>query len=191
MAANIKKRVLSYIPVLVILGGIVAAAFYQEQVSAFFTLRLWDKAAPTRTVTDFLNAVKAGDRAKADGFLADSTFQPLEKDGKWIGYFLVSIAGTLDFKADTMAGDTSKVSEPEFQTIGAGAAVVKAPDASGKMISYRLVMKDGTWKIAEILGGVPRPGTGIPAPAGTKPAPKAPGTKADAKPKVPAIPGSK
>ena len=83
--------------------------------------------APSKTVTDFLTAVKAGDKAKADALLGDPSFKTLEKDGKWIGYFIVSNAGTLDFFADQIVGKEIKPSEPEFSTIGPGSAMVSSP----------------------------------------------------------------
>lgn len=184
MATNARSRVKFYIPVIVILGGIVAAAYYQEPLSAYISMRQWDRAAPSRTVEEFLKALQAGDKTKADSLLGDKMFQTLEQDGKWVGYFLVSNAGTLDFKSDTLIGESIKVSEPEFDPIG-GAAMVTAPDATGKEVPYRLQIKDGGWKITEIRGGAPRPGSGMPAPGGAKPAaPKAPTGKSST-PKAP------
>ncbi|MFM7321632.1 MAG: hypothetical protein ACKO5K_08935 [Armatimonadota bacterium] len=178
MAKRGGNRIVSYIPVLVIVAGVVAAAFYQEQLTAFFTLRLWDKSAPTRAVADFLTAVKSGDRAKADALVGDDSLKPLEEGGKWIGYFTVSMAGTLDYKASQIVGEPIAPSEPEFSTMGSGSALVTAKDVDGKEIPYRLEIRDGAWKVTEIRGGVPRAGSGMPAPKATKP-------------KAPAVPGAK
>ncbi len=178
MAKRGGNRIVSYIPVLVIVAGVVAAAFYQEQLTAFFTLKLWDRAAPTRVVSEFLSAVKAGDRAKADSLVGDDSLKPLEEGGKWIGYFTVSMAGTLDYKASQIVGEPIAPSEPEFSTTGTGSALVTAKDVDGKDVPYRLEVRGGSWKITEIRGGVPRAGSGMQAPKGTKPkAPGVPGAK--------------
>jgi len=178
MAKSGGKRVLAYIPVLIVVAGVVAAAFYQEQLTAFFTLRLWDRAAPTRTVSEFLSAVKSGDRAKADALVGDDSLKPLEEGGKWVGYFTVSMAGTLDFKSNQIVGEPIAPSEPEFSTMGTGSALVTAKDVDGKDVPYRLEVRGGSWKITEIRGGVPRAGSGMPAPKGTqRKAPAVPGAK--------------
>ena len=150
-----RSRVTEYLMVVVILGVIVAAAFFQEQISSFFSLKLWDKGAPGRTVTGFLAAGKQGDQEKANSFLTAPEMKPLMKDGKWQGYFIVSQAGTMlfDMKELAPAGEPT-VAGTEFFTVGSGWAEVMAPDSTGKPVKYRLEMKDG-WKIREILGGRP------------------------------------
>ena len=177
MAKSVKSRVVSYIPVVVLLGAVVGAAYYQEPLTAFFSLRLWDKAAPSRTVTDFLTALKARDQAKVESFLGDPAYKPLQEDGQYVGLTLASMAGTLDFRATELVGEPISVGTPEISTIGKGSAKVFAKDAAGKEVGYRLEMVDGTWKVMEILGGVPRTG----------PSPMAPKEK----PKAPAVPGGK
>ena len=150
-----RSRIAEYLMVLVIVGIIVIAAFFQEQISSFFSLKLWDKAAPSRAVIGFLSAGKKGEQEKASSFLAAPEFKPLMKDGKWQGYFLVSQAGTMLFKIDELApAGEPTVTGTEFFTIGSGYAEVMAPDSTGKPVKYRLEMKDG-WKIREILGGRP------------------------------------
>src|SRR2546427_4839795 len=92
-----------YLIVLVMIGVIVAAAFYQEEIGAFFRLRLWDKDAPGQTVANFLTAGKKGDQKQADGYLGVKDFKPLNKNGKWLGYFMTTQAGRLDFLFDELA----------------------------------------------------------------------------------------
>ena len=177
MAKSAKSRIIAYIPIVVLLGGVVGAAYYQEQLTAFVNLRMWDKGAPSRTVADLLTAMKAGDQAKVAGLLGDPAYKPLEEGGKYVGLTLTSMAGTLDFRATELVGEPVAPGDAEFSTIGKGSAKVMAKDASGKEIAYRLEVVDGTWKVMEILGGVPRGGA---SPMAPKP-----------KPKAPAVPGGK
>jgi hypothetical protein len=154
-AATPKKRrsIVEYLVVLGILGIIIIAALYQEQISSFFSLKLWDKGAPGRTVTAFLSAGKKGDQELATSYLGTSELKPLMKDGKWQGYFLVSQAGTLEFIMQDLApSGEPTATNTEFMTLGKGAATVMVPDSKGKPVEYRLEMKDG-WKITEIRGG--------------------------------------
>lgn len=150
-----RKRVIEYLIILVVIGVVVIAAFFQEQISSYLSLKMWDKGAPGRVVTDFLAAGKKGDQTLATSYLGASEFKPMMKDGKWKGYFIVSQAGTLEFDMQQLApaGDSATPST-EFFTIGRGYAEVSVPDSSGKPTKYRLEMKDG-WKITEILGGRP------------------------------------
>lgn len=148
-----RSRLAEYLMVLGLIGIVVVAALFQEQISTFFSMKLWDKGAPARNVSEFLSAGKKGDQDRATSYLGASEFKPLVKDGKWQGYFLVSQAGTLEFIMQDLApAEGSAKSETEFVTIGNGAAVVTMPDRTGKPVKYRLEMKDG-WKITEILGG--------------------------------------
>lgn len=167
-----RGRAIEYLIILGMLGVIVLAAFYQEQLSSFFSLKLWDKGAPSRTVSAFHAAGKKGDQNLATSYLGASEFKPLMKDGKWQGYFIVSQAGTLEFVMDELApaSETADINT-EFFTIGNGYAEVTCPDKAGKPVKYRLEMKDG-WKITEILGGRPANSAapqGAPAKAPTAP----------------------
>ena len=149
-----RRRVVEYLIILIVMGIVILAAFYQEQVSTFFALKLWDKGAPGRTVTEFLSAGKKGDQTLATSYLGSNEFKPLMKDGKWQGYFIVSQAGTMEFHMNELApAAASTVSNTDFFPVGQYAEV-KVPDSSGKDVKYRLEMKDG-WKITEILGGRP------------------------------------
>ena len=176
IATKKKSRIGELIGVLLLMGVIVSAAFYQESLAAFFHLKLWDKGAPARTVEQFLSAGKKGDKKTADSLTTGKDFKDLNKDGKWIGYFMATQAGTMEFEFSELApAEGTKVTETEFMTLGEGAADVKFPDSKGKDVKYRLYMVDGSWKIREILGG--HPATPPPtAPSGGKPptAPSAP-----------------
>lgn len=171
-----RSRIGELIGVFVIIGIVVGAAFFQESISAFFSLKMWDKGAPSRTVEQFLAAGKKGDKAAAQALVGTKDLQELNTDGKWRGYFMVTQAGTLEFDfADLAPQGEAKASEPEFMTIGAGSAMVSAADSKGKEIRYQLKMVDGSWKITEIRGGR------VPASKPAAPAPKSGGK----------IPGSK
>ena len=138
-----RSRVGELLGVLVIFGVIVGAAFFQESIASFFSLKLWDKGAPSRSVEQFLAAGKKGDKVAAQSFIGAKELQELNKDGKWRGYFMVSQAGTLEFDMAELAPQGEpKASEPEFITVGKGAAEVTAPSNNGKPVKYRLEMID-------------------------------------------------
>ena len=152
-----RSRIVEYLGVLVIAGIIVALAFYQEQIGYYFSLRLWNKAAPGQAVTQFLVAGKRGDQKQASSYLGTSELKPLTKDGKWVGYFLVSNAGTMDFRFDDLAsGSEPQVQNTEFIQVGKGAADVTMTSAKGAPVHYRVEMKDNVWKITSISAGTPR-----------------------------------
>jgi len=188
MSGSRRSRIIGYSIVVVIIGVIVLAAYFQEQIGYFFSLRLWDKDAPSRVVTEFLTAVKQRDQKKADSYLGTTAYKPLMKDNKWAGYFIVSQAGTMDFYADEIVGTEIKPTETEFIYQGKGAAMVSVPNAAGKLEPYRLEMQNGSWKITEMRGGRPRPAPPSAAPSRSPFA--APGkTPAESKPS--AQPGDK
>lgn len=149
------SRIVIYLGVLFIIGIVVVLAMYQEQVSSFFKLRLWDKRAPGNAVTSFLTAGKKGDQKTADSYLGSPDIKPMSKNGKWIGYFLATQAGKMEFTFDELASDNPQVSNTDFILLGKGAAEVSVPDAKSKPVKYRLEMGDNGWKITEILGGHP------------------------------------
>jgi hypothetical protein len=151
-----KSRAVFYGLVVAVLAAVIVVAWYQEQIGYFFRLRTWDQEAPGRTVSSFLTAGYNGNQQEADAHLGTDAYRPIQKDGKWGGYSMVSQAGTLifDFKELT-AGPDPKPSSTEFQYVGPGAAVVTVPDSKGKPVKYRLQMQEGGWKITEILGGRP------------------------------------
>jgi hypothetical protein len=171
-----RSRLLEYGIVLVVIGIVVAAAAFSEPLLAFMRLRLWDRGAPGRAVEQFLIAGRKGDQQAADAMLGSKDFQPLTKDGKWIGYFIVTPAGKMEFDFNELAPAEPKAGEVEFNTIGPGAATVAVPDSAGKPVKYRLIMQDGAWKINEILGGRGQgPTAAPPGAAKSGAAPKPPG----------------
>ena len=151
-----RSRAFEYLLVLALMVIVVVAAYFQEPLTAFFKLRLWDRDAPARVVTEFLKAGKSGDQKATEAYLGSKEFKPLTKDGKWQGYFIVSQAGQMNFEfSDLAPAGEAKAAGVEFLTIGNGAAEVTVPDSKGKPTKYRLEMVDGSWKITEILGGHP------------------------------------
>src|ERR1051325_4665164 len=78
-----KSRIRDYIILFGTIGLIISAAFYQEEISTFFKLRMWDRGAPGRVVTEFLKAAQKRDQTAAHAYLQSSNMNPLMKDGKW------------------------------------------------------------------------------------------------------------
>jgi hypothetical protein len=157
LAKKKKSRVGEIVALLVILGGIAGAAFYQEQITAFYSLRLWDKSGPSRVVEEFLNNLKKGDKAAADALMdiSQNRYQPLEEGGKWNGYFIVTQAGKMVYKLNESVPAEIKASGTEFTTIGTGSADVTIKDGKGKDVVFRLALSGGSWKITEMRGGYP------------------------------------
>src|SRR5688572_27612591 len=83
--------------VLVLVIAVVAVAWYWEPISYFTKLRMWDKEAPGRVVLQFLDAGSRGDEKTADGLLGTKDLKPLVKQGKWRGYQMTTLAGTIEY----------------------------------------------------------------------------------------------
>jgi hypothetical protein len=148
------SRAASIIIVLIVVIGVVAAAYYQEQIVYTFRLQTWNKSAPGDTVVRFLKAGLNGDKEAAGACIGTREYQPREEDGKFVGYSVSTPAGTLhlDF-ADLSPGADPQPSPAEFIFRGDGAATGKVKDSKGRDVTYRLEMRDGSWKITEILAG--------------------------------------
>ena len=140
--------------VLVAITAVAAVAWYQEQIGYFVRLKGWDRDAPGRAVSQFLTAGLNGERERAGDYLGNDAFKPLEENGKWIGYSLSSMAGTMEFVfAELAPGPDPKATSTEYTYVGSGSATVTVPDKSGKPVRYRLEMIRDRWRITEILGG--------------------------------------
>jgi hypothetical protein len=150
-----RSRLVEYLIVTALMGVVIAAAYFQEPLSAFVRLRLWDKDAPGRTVVSFLQAGKRGDKAGADRYMGATSYKPVMRDGKWIGYSMTAMPGTMEYIFDELSPANPKVVSTEFITQGNGAAKVMVPNAKGEAIGYRLEMRDSGWKVVDILGGRP------------------------------------
>jgi hypothetical protein len=152
-----KKRTgaASYVVAVILILGVIAVAFYQEQLGYMVRLRTWDKEGPARAVIAFLDAGKSGDKARTNSYLASSEMKPVEKNGKLVGYVVQSIVGTINYRFSELAGDSPKATKSEFVLIDTGSANVTVPDRGGQNVKYRLVMDGGQWKIREIIGGRP------------------------------------
>jgi hypothetical protein len=145
-----------YIAVVVVIGIVIAAAYFQEPLTAFYTLKLWDRDAAPKVVVGFLEAGSKGDKAAADAFMGTDVYKPLEQNGKWVGYFVVSQAGRMEIPfSDLVPAGGPKPERTEFVTVGKPAAEVFVPDANGRSVKYRLEMQQNGWKITEINGGHP------------------------------------
>ncbi len=169
-----RSRVVEYLAVAVVLAVVVLAAMYQEQLSSYIRLKMWDKGAPGRAVEQMLTAGKNGDQQTVRRLLGTEDYKDLtDSSGKWRGLFMVTQAGTLDFYMEDLApAGEIKAKEVEFFTIGKGHAEVRVPDSAGKLVKYRVEIVDGEWKVTEILAGKPRAASPPPAPDTSKEAPK-------------------
>lgn len=162
-----RSRGVEYAIILVLIALVALAAWFQEPIGAFFSLRMWDREAPSRAVFSFLDAGKAGDKAKADAVLAATAYQPLNVAGKWEGYSVTLPGGAnMRFRFEDLdpPGGERKA-RTEYITIGRGAALVYLPNRDGDEVKYRLEIHEDGWKIAEILWGrhgapPPSPGRG-------------------------------
>jgi hypothetical protein len=128
--------------------GVVAAAYYQEALVYAVRLQTWDRAAPGRTVTAFLTAVRQGNRGEADAYLRGSDVEPLVEDGEWVGY--TGRYGTTTSVArleDLLPAGEPTISSTQFIYLADGAAVVTAAAGGGKTAQYRLERIDGSWKV--------------------------------------------
>ncbi|MBM3458124.1 MAG: hypothetical protein FJX77_06285 [Armatimonadetes bacterium] len=149
-----KQRLLFYGLTAFIGGAVIAGAAFQEQIGYYVRLKGWDREGPARSLSTFLAAGKRGDASTAGRFLGAKDLKPLERDGKWLGYRLQSMAGNQEFlMADMAPGDGTRPTSVNYIYVGAGAAEVTMPDAKGTPIKYRMEMQDGEWKVMEILGG--------------------------------------
>ena len=149
------SRIKEFLIVMVVIGVVVGAAFYQEPISAFFRLHLWDRNAPAHVVEEFLQAGKRGDKKTADRYLGATSYQSVTRNGKWLGYSMTAMPGTMEFLFEDLAPKNPKATSTEFVTVGNGAAKVMVPNAKGEAIGYRLEMRADGWKVVDILGGRP------------------------------------
>jgi hypothetical protein len=149
--ARKRSRVGEYFIVAVVLGLVVAAAVYQEPLTAFFKMRMWDTGGPGRTVESFLKAGKSGDKAAADRLVGPGSLQPLMEEGKWVGYFVMGQGGPrkIPFSGLQPEGNPPSV-RTEFLTVGNPSAQVYVRNASGRDVRYQLEMQKDGWKIIAI-----------------------------------------
>jgi hypothetical protein len=147
-------------------GAIALGTYFQEDIQRYIRLRAWDKSAPGRAVTAFLEAAKEGNGAEADRYLGSPDFQPLKMGDKHLGYFIATPAGTMDFKFEDLAPQGEvQVSSIKFVMIGEGAAEVETSQGNGETGKYRLKMINSEWKITDILSGAPRQSSAPPSDA--------------------------
>jgi len=152
-----RKRLIEYSIVVGLILILMGAAYFQEDISSYARLRMWDSGAPGRVVLQFLEAGKKGEKATTDKLLAAGGYQTVNQNGKWAGYSVTAMPGTMQFLFADLSPNSGKVLKTEFTRLGNGSATVTVPDAKGKPTKYRLEMTDNGWKITDILGGRPLP----------------------------------
>jgi hypothetical protein len=139
------------IAILVAVGIVAAAAFYQEPVTYFFRLHAWDRGAPSRTVAAFLTAARQGDQEQAQRYWAGGSMQPLVENGKWVGYGGRFGATNSTVRLDELLPEGEvEPTRTEFVTLGRGAAEVTMPARAGRSAQYRLERIEGDWKLTTI-----------------------------------------
>jgi hypothetical protein len=152
--AKKRTRVGDVIVVLLIVGVIVGAAFYQEQIQYFFKLRMWDQAAPAQAVSGLVAAVQARDQQKASGFLGGTEIKPLTRAGKWAGYHIDGLGFKNDMEfADLVPSGAAETSKPEFTFAEGGGAQLRIKNSRAQRVLYALKMQDGGWKVVTIRVG--------------------------------------
>jgi hypothetical protein len=149
-----KRTPLDYLIVVVIVVLVLVAARYQEEIGGFFRLHAWDRGAPGRAVVEFLKAGKKGDRAQADTYMGAPQYQPLIKNGTWLGYSTTVQGTKIVFRFDELFPAASlQPTSTEFDFVGSGGAEVVVPDKRGKPVRYSLMRMGDQWKIISIRGG--------------------------------------
>src|SRR5688500_7133310 len=103
---------------------VAALAWFSEPLGMMFKLRMWDKESPAKVVKGFLAAAGKRDQAAAASFLDIKTLQPVNKNGKWIGYRQpLPITGFSNFNlSDMVPKEIPANPRVEFMTMGEGAA---------------------------------------------------------------------
>lgn len=155
-AAPAKKRtrIGDVIIVVLIVGILVGAGFYQEQIQYFFKLKMWDQAAPAQAVKGLVGAVQARDQQKAAGFLGGTEIKPLTRAGKWAGYHIDGLGFKNDMEfADLVPSGAPEPSAPEFTFAEGGGAQLRIKNSNGQRVLYALKMQDGGWKVVTIRVG--------------------------------------
>lgn len=152
-----RKRFIEYSIVTVFIAVLMGAAYFQEDVASYLRLKMWDSAAPGRTVLEFLEAGRKGDKATTDRLLVSGGYQTVTRNGKWAGYSVTAMPGTMEFIFEDLSPSDRRVLATEFTRLGKGSATVTVPNAKGQPTKYRLEMTDNGWKITDILGGRPIP----------------------------------
>lgn len=142
---SLLSQVVGILAIIALVGG---AAIYQEQIAYFFRLQLWDKSASGRTVQEFLKAGKAGQQEQADRFLGSTTFKPLIRGGKWVGYSYVTPGGDQNFIFDELVpADGPTITNTKFVYGARAVAEVTAPNRNDKPVTYELERREDGWKI--------------------------------------------
>ena len=150
--ARKRGRVGEYLIVLVVLGLVVAAAVYQEPLTAFFKMRMWDGGAPGRTVGSFLQAGRSGDQAAADRLVGPGGLRPLMEEGKWVGYFVAGQGGPRKIPFSNLLPEGDQIStRTVFLTVGNPSAEVYVRNKRGNEVRYLLEIQKNDWKITNIL----------------------------------------
>jgi hypothetical protein len=149
-----RTRVGDVIVVLLIVGALVGAGFYQEQIQYFFKLKMWDQAAPAQAVKALVAAIQARDQQKASAFIGGTEIKPLTRAGKWAGYHIDGLGFKNDMEfADLVPEGAPETTAPEFTFAEGGGAQLRIKNSRAQRVLYALKMQDGDWKVVTIRVG--------------------------------------
>lgn len=139
----------------VVLGGMGAAAFYQEEVGGFIKLQGWNTGPVSDATREFVKAAAAGDGVKVDRMLAQDARELRPVRGpKGVAAFMITAYGGAKKKTLKELCPTSdaKLSAPKLVFMEGGSVLVNATFPSHS-IQTRWTPTAGKWKIIDITEG--------------------------------------
>jgi hypothetical protein len=154
MAQKKPRRILDVLLVVVVIGVVAAGAVFQEPLLNFFKLQMWDREAPVRAASSFVQAMQKRDRASADRLVGNPQVEPQVRNGKWIGYHIAGLGFQNDMPFADLTPDGKPAPKPaEYSFLEGGSALVRIPNRRGKPVSYTMKLVGGAWKVTDIRVG--------------------------------------
>jgi len=143
------QAVIGVVVIALVLGGIGAAAFYQDEVSGYMRLQGWNTSPVTDASKQFIRAAASNDGQKVATFLAPGAPQlsPISGARGVTGFKIGDYGGPKRHTLKEMCPNASpQFSSPKLVFLDGGAAQVEA-----KYPSHRLQMtwdrKPEGWKL--------------------------------------------
>lgn len=147
------KGGLAAVAVVLVVGAIGGAAFYQDEVGGFVRLQGWNTGPVTQATREFIQAAAAKDGERVAGMLATDapTLQPVKK-GNSVSAFMVGAYGgpkriTLKELCPT---DSPQLKSPKLVFLEGGSVLVDAEYPGGHTVTLRWDRKDEGWKVIEV-----------------------------------------